>query len=192
MPVVETPNVPVATPSAEAKPEAVANPTPAPTATPAPKAAANPVKKVAKSAPPKATAKAAAPKATPVKKVATPSAPKSAPAKKAETAAKAATEGGKAKKDGLRKPQIRVLQALAKKDGLTRAQIAERGNVDLAMLNSYIGAHNEEVRAANDAANFPCLLTLKMVRDEVHDVDGKDVVHYSLTALGRKAVEKLS
>jgi hypothetical protein len=91
---------------------------------------------------------------------------------------------GKKTKDGLRKPQIRVLGALAKsKQPLTRPEISEKGDVDLACLNSYIGAHDKKIRAKNDK-NYKSLLTLGFVKDS--EREGKTV--YAITAAGRKAL----
>src|SRR4051812_29433585 len=88
-------------------------------------------------------------------------------------------------KDGLRKPQIRVLQALAKnKEPLSRKEISTKGKVDLAMLNSYIGAHDLKIRAKNDKAVCPSLLTLGYVTAK----DKEGTVVYSITASGRKAI----
>src|SRR3954453_1577457 len=88
--------------------------------------------------------------------------------------------------DGLRKPQVRVLEALAKsKEPLNRKEISTKGKVDLAMLNSYLGAHDLKIRAKNDKAVCPSLLTLGYVTAK--DSDG--TVVYSITASGKKAVE---
>lgn len=162
------------------------------TAAPAPKVAAP--KKSVKKVAPKKTATAKAKTATPTKKGATKKASnpapveKKTPTKKTAPAAKAPAEP-KAKKDGLRKPQERILKALAKKDGLTRKEISEKAPADLAMLNSYIGSHNPDIRAANDAKNFPCLLTLGYVKAQQHE---GEPVTYVITAAGRKAAEKIA
>jgi hypothetical protein len=112
--------------------------------------------------------KAPAAKATP--KAAT---PKAAPAPKTEP--------------GLRKPQIRILAALAKTSKpLNRNQIAEKASADLAWLNSWIGSNDEATRAKNDK-KFPCLLTLKFVKFAAFE-DEKGVA-YEITASGRKALE---
>ena len=91
----------------------------------------------------------------------------------------------------LRRPQVRVLQALAKANrGFNRAEISEKGNVDRPMLNSYLGAHDEEVRAANDEKNYPCLLTLKFVHYVPSEAENGGGHYYGITAAGRKALEK--
>lgn len=87
--------------------------------------------------------------------------------------------------DDLRKPQVRVLQALAKsKTALSRAEIATKGDVDLAMLNSYIGANDVKIRAKNDKAACKSLLT----RGYVKASDGDGAASNSITAAGRKAL----
>lgn len=104
--------------------------------------------------------------------------PKKAPAKKGPEK--------KSKSDGLRKPQIRVLQALGKsKQPLSRKEISDKGEVDLAMLNSYIGSHDTKIRAKNDKKVMPSLLTLGYVKAS----DGESGVVYSITAAGKKALE---
>jgi hypothetical protein len=78
-----------------------------------------------------------------------------------------------------------VLGALAKsKQPLTRPEISEKGDVDLACLNSYIGAHDKKIRAKNDK-NYKSLLTLGFVKDS--EREGKTV--YAITAAGRKALD---
>lgn len=113
--------------------------------------------KTAKTAPDKATT-APAPKQT---------APKSAP--------------------GLRAAQLRVLAALVKADApLTRKQIADAAECDLAGLTEHVGSSDAEKRKANDAKHFPSLLSLGMVK--AADKDG--VTTYTVTAKGRQAVAK--
>lgn len=127
-------------------------------------------KKVAKKTPAaKKTAKAAA-KKKPTKKASS-----KAPVKKVE---------------GLRKPQVRILEFLSKcKGGQDRKTIAAKAPVDYATLTEYVGSANPEKRAENDTKHFPSLITLKYVKVEKEDVDGKDVLLFSITALGRKKVK---
>lgn len=99
--------------------------------------------------------------------------------------------GPRAKKEGLRAPQIRILAALAKNNHLTRAQLAEKAPVDVAACVEYLGSHNDDVRKANDVKHFPSLRTLGYVKLEVHESsDGRDSFQYVITASGRKAYEK--
>lgn len=89
--------------------------------------------------------------------------------------------------NGLRKPQLRVLATLAKskEEGLTRARIAKRANVDLASLTEYIGSSNKERRLKNDAKmSFRSLISLGFVKPT--EVDG--VTSYGITDKGRKAL----
>ena len=93
---------------------------------------------------------------------------------------------------GLRKPQVRILQALYASRGnpLTRPQIAAKARVDYASLTEYIGAHDDVVRIKNDELYMPSLRSLKLVKVEQHDVDGKDTVVHTITAAGVKAAAK--
>jgi hypothetical protein len=65
--------------------------------------------------------------------------------------------------------------------------------VDLAWMNSYIGAHNLEIRARNDEAEGPCLLTQGFVDEGESTRPTKTggirkVLVYSITAKGREAL----
>jgi hypothetical protein len=94
------------------------------------------------------------------------------------------------KKEGLRGPQVRILQALKKStDGMTRNEISSKANVDLASLSGYIGSY-DPARRANDDQKLMSLLSLKYVKVEKRDIDGKDTHITSITASGRKALEK--
>lgn len=94
------------------------------------------------------------------------------------------------KKDGLRKPQVRILSALsASKKALSRQQIAVKAPVDAAACVEYIGSHDPVKREANDKKHFPSLISLGLVKAEQHDVEGRDTVVYSITAKGKTAVK---
>jgi hypothetical protein len=101
-----------------------------------------------------------------------------------------ATKTPRTKKEGLRKPQIRILQCLAKsKHPLSRKEISETAPADLACLTSWIGSHDETIRAKNDKLSMPSLLTLKAVKFGP-PTEASEVV-YEITALGRKMIENL-
>jgi hypothetical protein len=96
--------------------------------------------------------------------------PKSAKAPKAKAPAAKAPKAkpetnGRAKKDRLRGPQVRILAALAKaKAPLTRREIAAKAECDLAWLVSWVGKIDPKARAASEkATGFPSLLTLGYV-----------------------------
>lgn len=109
---------------------------------------------------------------------------------KASTAKKS-TPAPAAKKEGLRAPQVRILKALAKAGKpLPRKTIAEKAPVDQAACVEYLGSHDDSIRKANDVKHFPSLVTLGLVKCEIQDVDGRDVVVYSVTAKGRDAAKK--
>lgn len=85
----------------------------------------------------------------------------------------------------LRKPQLRILAALAKsKRPLTRAQIAEKGKVDQASLTDYVGSYDDAIRAKNDKKICMSLVSLRLVKA----VAGETGTTYMITAAGRKAV----
>jgi hypothetical protein len=94
----------------------------------------------------------------------------------------------RAKKDGLRKPQIRILQTLSKNSkALSRKDISEKADVDLAMMNSYIGSSDKAVRSKNDKAVCVSLLTLGYIKEDLGEEGGPAV--YKITAAGHKALE---
>jgi hypothetical protein len=94
--------------------------------------------------------------------------------------------GTKEEKKGLRKPQIRVLQALSKsKSALSRTEIGKKAEVDVASLTEVIGSSDAETRKKNDTRKgWKSLLTLKYVT--ASDKDGTTT--YSITAAGTKAL----
>lgn len=129
--------------------------------------------------------KPAAPvKKAPAKKAEAPA--KKAPAKKAAPAKKekAAKKGdAPAKPDYLRNPQIEILKALRKKNG-TRKQLAEKlpNTVSMSeMLGSPDGEGNKYTKT---------LCEWGYVKGEIHDVDGRDTMVFSLTPKGKTALEK--
>lgn len=89
----------------------------------------------------------------------------------------------------LRKPQIAVLQALKKANkAMSRKQIAEKANTDLAFLTTWIGANDPDKRKSNEAkSGIKGLLTLGYVKAEEHEGEG---MSYSITSKGKTALEK--
>lgn len=124
--------------------------------------------------------------------------------KTTKTAAKApkADAAPRARKEGLRTAQVRILEALAKsKAPLTKGQINEscaKAGFETAKKFSQwmadpLGSRNPEVsRAAEERSGYKSLLTLKLVKHhEVTVEEGMAPEHrYEITALGRKALEK--
>lgn len=109
--------------------------------------------------------------------------------KKAPTPRKKAEKKDKPKSE-LRAPQIRILKALKGGKTLTRAQIASKAPVDVATCVEYLGSPDPAIREKNDKKHFPSLVSLGLVRQEQHDIDNRDVMMYSITAKGTKALEK--
>lgn len=110
--------------------------------------------------------------------------------KTTKTAVKTTKAAPKAapKKEGLRKPQIRILAALKKATKpLTRAEIAVKAPVDVAMCVEYIGSADPEVRKANDAKHWKSLITLGFVR--LMNDEERGWIH-EITASGKAALEK--
>jgi outer membrane biosynthesis protein TonB len=177
-------------PVAEApKPAPVKKVAPKKVESPQPETKAAQKKKAAKAPESKSAKKKVAKKAAP-KKVAKKAA-KAAP-KKAKAAKKVAGTGaGRPKKDGLRKPQVRILAALNKATrGLTRAEIAAKAEVDLATMTSYIGSDDETIRARLDKIKFPSLLTLKYMKPAAAEKEDTRAGYYTITASGKAALEK--
>jgi hypothetical protein len=122
--------------------------------------------------------------------------------KRAETAAKAkATPRGK--KEGLRKPQIRILAVLAKSDGwLSHPSLCQLSKADPTSIKTresglggiwgssdYLGYATPEARAKREATTgYPSLLTLRYIEGKVLDVEGKTERCYRITAAGKKAL----
>jgi len=93
-------------------------------------------------------------------------------------------------KTGLRKPQIRILQCLAKsRKALSRKEIAEKAPVDVAGCVEWIGSSDPETRASNDAKHFDSLITLRAVKFSL-PVEGNGEA-YEITSLGRKMLDKI-
>lgn len=137
--------------------------------------AATPAKKTTKKAAPKASKK----KVTPKKK--------SVPKKVSKSATKKTT---KPKADGPNKPQLRILEFLAKQNrSVNRQQISEGANVDTAMLNSYIGSDKPEIREKNDAKVCKSLLTLGLVKVAPPEDESVRGTCYQITAAGKKVAK---
>lgn len=105
---------------------------------------------------------------------------KKAPAKK--TPAKAAP--AKATKEGLRKPQVRILAVLAKANGkpMTRTKIGELTNLDAAWVGAFIGGSGQRTRP------FEQLDPAGYVKTTTTKVDDRDITTHSITDKGRKAL----
>lgn len=160
----------------------------------APKASAKkPTKKApVVSAPSPAPSKKDVKKATVAPTASAPSPTKKASAKPSKEAKEKAVEAPKAsekkatvEKLPIRKPQLRVLQALAinVERPLSRNEIAEAAQIDIAPLVEYLGSSDEARRKANDAKHFPSLISLGYVK--LHLMEGQPAT-YSITSAGKK------
>lgn len=115
---------------------------------------------------------------------------KNTPAKKAPARKPAKKSAAKADPEALRKPQVRILQVLAKaKKPLSRADLIAKG-IEATSLGGYIGLHDEEARATQEARDgYKSLLTRKFVR-YAPDQDGSGKAFYQITATGKKALAR--
>jgi hypothetical protein len=87
----------------------------------------------------------------------------------------------------LRAAQVRILAALAKAtEPMTRKQIAEAAETDLAGLTEWIGSSDDAKRKANDQKWYPSLITLGLVKAKAAD----GVTTYTITAKGKRAAGK--
>lgn len=108
----------------------------------------------------------------------------------------------RARKEGLRLPQIRVLHVLSKAKGpLSRTAISEKcGNKTTVVVGRAVGYSDpakrkafEQTKDGGGEPGNPCpsLLTLGYVTEKELDVDGAKETVIELTAKGRKAFQQL-
>ena len=130
--------------------------------------------------------------AAPVKKAAKKAVKKAAPKKVAKAATKKTAKKTEAKAapvkkvadpNRLGKPQVLILQTLAKKDGLTRTEISTKTGINSG-FTSLLGHLDPAQREPQSLA------ARGFIKIEQHDRDGKNVILFSITASGRKALEK--
>ena len=103
------------------------------------------------------------------------------------------TTGGRKKKAGLNKPQVRILGALAKaKAPFNKGMISEKAAVDPAWVGPNVGLVDPERRAEREKIDGrPSLITLGYVKHKMVPLDNDRVDNvYEITASGRKALEK--
>lgn len=134
--------------------------------------------------------------ATQVSEVVEPKAKKS-PKKKVSAKAKVESNGQpKSRKDGLRLPQIRVLNVLAKKgSALSRSKISQLcGNKTTVVVGRAVGYSDPVKRKAfestKDGGFTKSLLSLGYVREIELDIDGAKETAIEITASGKKAFDK--
>ncbi len=122
------------------------------------------------------------------KKVTKTAAPANGVTKAKEVAGAAKAEGnGHAVKDGLRKPQVRILRALAAANGpMTDGDLAEAADVPRTHVTGF-------TLVAYKSKRSPALVQLGLVRDKrmVVGDSGREARVYEITAAGRKAIDKL-
>lgn len=131
-------------------------------------------------------------KVRPVKKVAKKTAPKKAVKKVAKKATKKTTaaKAPRAKKEGLRAAQVRILHVLGKaKQPLTKVELAEKAETDPTKMGVFVGPRDGESKTTSERWPFPGLYELGYVKVEQFEEYRGQVV--TITAKGRKALEDL-
>ncbi len=99
----------------------------------------------------------------------------------------------RARKEGLRLPQVRILKALAGGKRLTRAQIIEKitQNGKATAIGDALGCKDPDLRKKRDASvGYKSLLSLGYVRQVEQDHDGHMETVHEITAAGTKALAK--
>lgn len=110
---------------------------------------------------------------------------------------------GRAKKEGMRKAQVRILRALGKAGvPLSKLQICEKVAKEFptaakftAWMTDPIGGADPEARKVAEEKNgYPSLLTLKYIRSlkSQSEEGDREVTVYEITALGKKTLQSLS
>jgi len=87
----------------------------------------------------------------------------------------------------IRKPQLRLLETLAKVGPMTRKALAEKAKVDPAGCTEYLGSDDAATRKANDKKHFPSLVSLGFVLGE--SKDGEPTT-YKITPAGKTYLAK--
>jgi len=125
--------------------------------------------------------------------VATVSAPaQAAKAPKVKKASKKAAPAQREANDGLRKPQVRILKALAKHGPLSRNPLASKAKVGPNQVVGLTGSATPEARKSIEAYHgYVSLITRGLVRDKVIDVDGVKERLFEVTAAGKKMAAKI-
>jgi hypothetical protein len=96
------------------------------------------------------------------------------------------------RKSGLRAAQIRVLIVLKDVKGpLSRADIVERADVDIAALGDALGSISLPIRKKREAKCGYCsLLTLGYVTETILDIVGRKERCYEITDKGREVLSE--
>lgn len=113
---------------------------------------------------------------------------KAKPEKKAKPKAKAKPEKKATTETSIRKPQLRVLAALAKSrnGSLPVSMIAEKANIPATHVSGYVFLATK----AKKAAGVVALAEMGLVREVIVDIDGGKDRCAEITAKGRKAIAK--
>lgn len=89
----------------------------------------------------------------------------------------------------LSKSQQRVLRALYTSPGLTRTQLTTVANVATGNLPQVLGSSDATKRAKNDHTYYPSLLSLKLIKTNMGEVQGRACSVYRLTRNGTKVIQ---
>lgn len=112
------------------------------------------------------------------------------PAKAAKAAPKSRAEH--ADRDGILRPQARILAALAKASPqpLNKAAIAERADVHPNWVAEYVGSDDMVSDRVRGCLKLMPAKLVKLVKLPVDDEKGRLERNYEITAAGRKALER--
>ena len=97
--------------------------------------------------------------------------------------------GARTRKEGLRPAQVRILEALARVDGvLSRAMIAQEAHVSPGWLSDFVGHVDPAKRVAREAhTGIVSLLSLGFVCERILDIDGKKERAYQINTDERRS-----
>jgi len=91
----------------------------------------------------------------------------------------------------LSKSQERVLSALFASPGLTRTQLTVVAKVATGNLPQVLGSSDAAKRAKNDQTYYPSLISLKLIKTNMGEIQGRVVSVYRLTVEGKRVVRSL-
>lgn len=96
----------------------------------------------------------------------------------------------RAKKEGLRPAQVKILQLLSKAPkGLTKKAMVEQGGMEPTSLGCYLGLRDDEQRKAlEEKTGRVALIDLKLIKEEVDDELG---YVYFITPAGKEKMKEM-
>lgn len=127
-----------------------------------------------------------------VKKAASKKAVKKTSAKKTSKKAESNGQEPRARKEGLRDAQVRIMKAMKDGKERTRKEIADKSKSVYNTVGDYLGPRPEG-QSEETAAKwpFPTLVELGYLKTTTRDYNGRDVIAYVITPKGKAAAAKL-